>query len=96
MATAIGTFTNSDDKITGKIQTLTLNAALTFLPNENQTNPDAQRTASSRRTRQKWAVLGRKPPKPAAKNTYPSGWMILPLPARSTLRCSNRRTAPIR
>jgi uncharacterized protein (DUF736 family) len=41
MATAIGTFTNSDDKITGKIQTLTLNAALTFLPNENQTNPDA-------------------------------------------------------
>jgi uncharacterized protein (DUF736 family) len=41
MATAIGTFTNRDGKITGKIQTLTLNAALTFLPNENQTNPDA-------------------------------------------------------
>lgn len=41
MATEIGTFTNRDGKITGKIQTLTLNAALTFRPNENQTNPDA-------------------------------------------------------
>jgi len=41
MATTIGTFTNRDGKITGKIRTLTLDAALTFLPNENQTNADA-------------------------------------------------------
>jgi uncharacterized protein (DUF736 family) len=41
MATTIGTFTNRDGKITGKIRTLTLDAALTFLPNENQTNTDA-------------------------------------------------------
>ena len=41
MATTIGTFTNRDGKITGKIRTLTLDAALTFLPNENQTNVDA-------------------------------------------------------
>jgi uncharacterized protein (DUF736 family) len=41
MATTIGTFTNRYGKITGKIRTLTLNAALTFLPNENQTNVDA-------------------------------------------------------
>ena len=41
MATTIGTFTNSDGKITGKIRTLTLDAALNFLPNENQTNVDA-------------------------------------------------------
>ena len=41
MASTIGTFTNRDGKITGKIQTLTLNTALTFLPNENLTNPDA-------------------------------------------------------
>ena len=41
MATTIGTFTNRDGKITGKIRTLTLNAALTFLPNENLTSADA-------------------------------------------------------
>jgi uncharacterized protein (DUF736 family) len=41
MATTIGTFTNRDGKITGKIRTLTIDAALTFLPNENQTNADA-------------------------------------------------------
>jgi uncharacterized protein (DUF736 family) len=41
MATTIGTFTNRDGKITGKIRTLTLNAALTFLPNENPTSADA-------------------------------------------------------
>ena len=37
----IGTFTTKDGKITGKIQTLTLNASLVFLPNENQSGPDA-------------------------------------------------------
>jgi uncharacterized protein (DUF736 family) len=41
MATTIGTFTNRDGKITGKIRTLTLDAALTFLPNENPTSADA-------------------------------------------------------
>ena len=41
MATTIGTFTNRDGKITGKIQTLIINAALTFLPNDNQINPNA-------------------------------------------------------
>jgi uncharacterized protein (DUF736 family) len=41
MATTIGTFTNRDGKITGKIRTLSLDATLTFLPNENQTSPDA-------------------------------------------------------
>jgi uncharacterized protein (DUF736 family) len=40
MAT-IGTFTAKDGKLTGKIQTLTLNTALTFLPNESQSSPDA-------------------------------------------------------
>jgi uncharacterized protein (DUF736 family) len=41
MATTIGTFTNRDGKIIGKIRTLTLNAALTFLPNETPTSADA-------------------------------------------------------
>jgi uncharacterized protein (DUF736 family) len=40
MAT-IGSFISKDGKITGKIQTLTLNVALTFLPTENQTGADA-------------------------------------------------------
>jgi len=41
MATTIGTFTKRDGKITGKIRTLTLDAALTFLPNENPTSAEA-------------------------------------------------------
>jgi uncharacterized protein (DUF736 family) len=37
----IGTFTAKDGKLTGKIQTLSLSASVTFLPNESQTGPDA-------------------------------------------------------
>ncbi|MDD2794643.1 DUF736 domain-containing protein [Acidocella sp.] len=40
MAT-IGTFTEKDGKLIGKIQTLSLNSSLAFLPNQNQTSPDA-------------------------------------------------------
>ena len=39
MAT-IGTFTEKDGRLTGKIQTLCINTSLAFVPNENQ-NPDA-------------------------------------------------------
>jgi len=41
MATTIGIFTTRDGKISGKIRTLTLNAALTLLPNLNQDHADA-------------------------------------------------------
>jgi uncharacterized protein (DUF736 family) len=37
----IGTFIAQDGKIIGKIQTLTLSASVTFLPNDKQTGPDA-------------------------------------------------------
>lgn len=40
MAT-IGTFTEKDGKLFGKIQTLSINTSLTFLPNENQSSPEA-------------------------------------------------------
>ena len=41
MATTIGNFTKRDTKITGKIRTLTLDATLPFLPNENQTTAES-------------------------------------------------------
>ena len=37
----IGTFTEKDGKLVGKIQTLSLNAALTFLPNQSKSSPEA-------------------------------------------------------
>jgi uncharacterized protein (DUF736 family) len=40
MAT-VGTFIAKDGKLTGRIQTLTLNTALTFLPNEGQSRQEA-------------------------------------------------------
>ena len=40
MAT-IGTFIEKDGKLLGKIQTLSLNASLTFLPNQTKSGPDA-------------------------------------------------------
>ncbi|MBW4089869.1 MAG: DUF736 domain-containing protein [Proteobacteria bacterium] len=40
MAT-IGTFTTKDGKIVGKVRTLTLDAPLAFLPNENREAADA-------------------------------------------------------
>jgi len=40
MAT-IGTFAEKDGKLIGKIQTLSINASLTFLPNQNRSSPDA-------------------------------------------------------
>ena len=40
MAT-IGTFTEKDGKLVGRIQTLTINASLAFLPNQNRSSPDA-------------------------------------------------------
>jgi len=40
MAT-IGTFTEKDGKLFGKIQTLSINSSLTILPNENQSSPEA-------------------------------------------------------
>jgi uncharacterized protein (DUF736 family) len=39
MAT-IGTFAEKDRKLIGKIQTLSINALLTFLPNQNKPSPD--------------------------------------------------------
>jgi len=40
MAT-IGTFTRKDGRISGKIQTLSINTSLVFVPNENQSSEDA-------------------------------------------------------
>jgi uncharacterized protein (DUF736 family) len=40
MAT-IGTFTDRDGRLTGKIQTLCISTSLAFVPNENKSNPDA-------------------------------------------------------
>ncbi|HUB48328.1 MAG TPA: DUF736 domain-containing protein [Acetobacteraceae bacterium] len=40
MAT-IGTLAEKDGKLIGKIQTLSINASLTFLPNQNRSSPDA-------------------------------------------------------
>jgi uncharacterized protein (DUF736 family) len=40
MAT-IGTFTEKDGRLTGKIQTLCISTSLAFVPNENKSNPDA-------------------------------------------------------
>jgi uncharacterized protein (DUF736 family) len=40
MAT-IGTFTEKDGRLTGKIQTLCINTSLAFVPNENRSNSDA-------------------------------------------------------
>jgi uncharacterized protein (DUF736 family) len=40
MAT-IGTFTEKDGKLLGKIQTLTINSSLAFVPNQSQNSPDA-------------------------------------------------------
>jgi uncharacterized protein (DUF736 family) len=37
----IGTFTEKDGKLIGKIQTLSINSSLTFLPNQNQSSPAA-------------------------------------------------------
>ena len=70
MATTIGTFTNRDGKITGKIRTLTLDAALTFLPNENPTSAEAP--AYRIFGANKMEPRGRRQPKPRAGNTFRS------------------------
>lgn len=39
--TTIGTFTRKDGRISGKIQTLTINTTLGSAPNDNQSNEDS-------------------------------------------------------
>ena len=86
----IGYSTARDDKITGRIQTLTLNGDLTFLRNTS-TNQDAPvyRVFPAGRM---WVRHGQRSPRLATGLIYQSGWMTLALLPRSTPARLSRMT----
>jgi uncharacterized protein (DUF736 family) len=93
MATTIGTFTNRDGKITGKIRSLPLGSALTFLPNENPTRADASSYRIFAANKSEVGPALEKTAEATGRKYLPFALTILPSPDRSTPRCSNRKMA---